>query len=711
MRTKFIIENFRVFDNEGTFVPLRPITILTGCNNSGKSSITKALCLLKDFCQQLEADFNDGKKLSLDRYKMDFQKMPNSILGSFDRVLHHGSSTNDGVSDQDESSKSEYITFTVVVESSWLLQNVILEVEFCSLKEDELNNGYLHAYSIRTLDGKLIYQATRNGKASMDFSIVKKSLLYFLYGQHAASELQSVHYAVESKETEAAVELFDSSVNNIYNDLGATAEIYLLEWQMSNGSHSWKDDYTTYAESILKEPVDASVALNSPSFGVFCYYPCMHVFRDMNKSEIRQEINNKIASQENPINERELEVINTFLDAFEESDAETLHDYISQKENDRFFINPEISPYGGISFGMPNSTFHNLASDVSVHHYNPPFKVTWSLIVTAMDLINKLVTGSDQTFIDHNIVNVQENYRGDDKIDGYLRSAIEDIFAHLLPGQLTYSPTTIVESRRMYSLEDNSDFAKTLKDYFDAKRLWETNRKTVEYLLLYGKRPPYKPCSFINKWIKQFGIADHVEIKPQVGGYGVTIHLYEDEKDNEGMMLADKGFGVAQLFAILLKIETAIINSKINDLRYDNYTDGFNDEFVKDFIRTYCERYPVTVAMEEPECHLHPSLQSKFAEMIVDANKKYGVDFIIESHSEYFIRNMQIQVSQEKIKEGDLSLLYVNPADRPSHIPTITDIGVNEDGTLKNEFGPGFFDEAVRLSKELYTEEQKDNEE
>ena len=50
----FSQKHFRVFDNkQGRTFDLAPITILTGCNSSGKSSVVKALMLLKDFFQEL----------------------------------------------------------------------------------------------------------------------------------------------------------------------------------------------------------------------------------------------------------------------------------------------------------------------------------------------------------------------------------------------------------------------------------------------------------------------------------------------------------------------------------------------------------------------------------------------------------------------------------------------------------------------------------
>lgn len=46
MNTKITIKNFRVFDEDGVTFELNPLTILTGCNSSGKSSMVKAILLL-----------------------------------------------------------------------------------------------------------------------------------------------------------------------------------------------------------------------------------------------------------------------------------------------------------------------------------------------------------------------------------------------------------------------------------------------------------------------------------------------------------------------------------------------------------------------------------------------------------------------------------------------------------------------------------------
>lgn len=700
MYTDFTIKNFRIFDEEGTIVPLRPVTILTGCNNTGKSSIVKALCLLKDFCQQIETDYNDGKTLHLDRYKMDFQKSPNNIMGGFDLVRHHSSSTNND---------NKHIIFELVVESSWLLQDVILHLEFGSLEWDAMNNGYLQKYAIKTLDGKVIYSADRKGGCSLDLSIVKKELLHFLYGQYAFAKWQneiSYREATSSfphEDDDKECKLFSESVQNIANNLSPTALVMMLEWQVSNCHKSWVDGVIGPANPILKNVEESSFITKSPSLGVFCYFPCLDVLKDLKKEDVILDINNRLEAQKQPVSSLDRKIINLFFKSFEDSDAQSLHEFVSMHENSRFFIHEDMPAIVSKDFAFPHLGLYMDINSAFFDDSDLPKSANWAVIVYAMDLINKIITGSTHSFISFDEINYTWTYYNEYSVNDFLKNIIEDIFVHLIPGSLSYSPTNIIQPKRLYSLEDNNDFSRTLKRYYETKGLYENNSVPK-----FGNR--YQPCAFINKWMKNLEIAEHIEIKSHAEGFGVTIHLFEDETDTVGMHLADKGFGVLQLFAVLLKIETAILEAKTNEELYQYNYQGLNREFIK-YLRGHNQLYPATVALEEPECHLHPSLQSKFAEMIVDANKQYGIHFIIESHSEYFIRKIQLAVSQEEIQSNDIALLYVNPKKRAAYLPVISNIGLDSDGTLKNEFGPGFFDEGLRLSRELYKSKGATNEE
>ena len=56
MNTKFGIKNFRIFDEDGILFDISPITILTGTNSAGKSSLAKACLLLESFLKQVSFD-------------------------------------------------------------------------------------------------------------------------------------------------------------------------------------------------------------------------------------------------------------------------------------------------------------------------------------------------------------------------------------------------------------------------------------------------------------------------------------------------------------------------------------------------------------------------------------------------------------------------------------------------------------------------------
>ena len=111
-----------------------------------------------------------------------------------------------------------------------------------------------------------------------------------------------------------------------------------------------------------------------------------------------------------------------------------------------------------------------------------------------------------------------------------------------------------------------------------------------------------------------------------------------------------------------------------------------------------------TISIEEPEIHLHPKFQSILADMLVEACQKYNIHFIVETHSEYLIRKLQLLVAGHiegiGIDRSRVSIYYINSEDDKSK-QKVKRIEICSDGYLDDSFGEGFYDEATRLSRQL----------
>jgi len=123
----------------------------------------------------------------------------------------------------------------------------------------------------------------------------------------------------------------------------------------------------------------------------------------------------------------------------------------------------------------------------------------------------------------------------------------------------------------------------------------------------------------------------------------------------------------------------------------------------------YNYEIPLHILIEEPENSLHPKLQSKLADLFVSLinirNLKL-VDsdlpsYVIETHSEYFIRKLQYLVATNKVDSKKISIYYFHDAFNGDDAePKL--IEIQSDGSLSSEFGSGFFDQAGNIAIELF---------
>lgn len=105
-----------------------------------------------------------------------------------------------------------------------------------------------------------------------------------------------------------------------------------------------------------------------------------------------------------------------------------------------------------------------------------------------------------------------------------------------------------------------------------------------------------------------------------------------------------------------------------------------------------------TLLIEQPEVHLHPSLQAKFIETILGIGNKNK--YFIETHSEHIIRKIQVLVKNKTfgLQPDDVSIYYFK---RVEDRFEISNHKIDMDGKLSPIFPSGFFDSSYTLIKEL----------
>lgn len=108
------------------------------------------------------------------------------------------------------------------------------------------------------------------------------------------------------------------------------------------------------------------------------------------------------------------------------------------------------------------------------------------------------------------------------------------------------------------------------------------------------------------------------------------------------------------------------------------------------------------LAIENPEVHLHPDLQIKVAEFLIEQSKA-GKCFLIETHSDLIIQRMMRGVLEESIKQEALGIHFtsIDESTGPGLFSArINPISVDRSGRISN-WPAGFMDAAMKENQRL----------
>ena len=178
--------------------------------------------------------------------------------------------------------------------------------------------------------------------------------------------------------------------------------------------------------------------------------------------------------------------------------------------------------------------------------------------------------------------------------------------------------------------------------------------------------------AIISRWLSRLGLLSHFvphEIAKDRKEYEVSVRT---SGSNINVLLPDVGFGVSQVLPVIVECFYAPANS--------------------------------TVIIEQPELHLHPRVQSELADLFIEAtrsredNQDRNMQFIIESHSEHFLRRLQRRVAEGVIEPHDIAVYYCEPGVNGANLRELpVNLYGEIDGWPDDFFGDEFGDLAARL--------------
>lgn len=665
---EFGLENFRVFKDKTSF-ELSPITLLTGANSSGKSSLIKAMKLMQNF-HKSNCYEKDSENLKLD-FRDDDSHAYHHQLGDFELLIN----------DSNKDKRVFYVYYKIPFNTIEDFEDLFSLKGKKKILVDAINqfDGFIGNLYIENTYSIAEHSNIKNGE------LIKSSI----YAEHDNERIKLIEWYIN----EWTSSIFDPESKE-------TIEYKDSKWD-------YFVDYNAIDKFIIMCNPNIVELLEqfrtSKDYKLINRVPlCLRDLFEINSSEDSSEdliddtiVKSIMQLSDNKLINFEYEVWRILVDKHPEKLKQlTFEDFINcTKElkidvfkfdtnwlNNSFLIPAELVLF----FGKKQTALLTIKDYLqnpfkSITDYNEQHGIfianesydQWFSIWNYLELLEYYITNSGENRISnfygkykfeyekyilpYHFKNLEQQafeYTFCKKINILIDSALQLYFA-----DCEFVEATKANTQRLYTfISQGTSFNKYLANYIDRSHSEETEL-------------------FLNKWLTEFEIGDRLDLETGlVRGVGVQLNIVKGDKSRN---IVDFGYGITQMIALIMRIVSAAETGKS------------------------------TIIIEEPESNLHPKLQSKLADLFIDANKTFGLNFIVETHSEYLIRRTQVITANQNFKdqadvdENNIFMVYYFPT---NGIPY--DMGYTQNGRFVEKFGEGFFDEAGKWHLEIIKKER-----
>ncbi len=169
--------------------------------------------------------------------------------------------------------------------------------------------------------------------------------------------------------------------------------------------------------------------------------------------------------------------------------------------------------------------------------------------------------------------------------------------------------------------------------------------------------------AYVAHWLKELGLIYSFSVESIARDSNLYRVRVQKSPSAAEVLITDVGFGVSQILPVL--------------------------------VLCYYVPEGATIILEQPEIHLHPSVQAGLADVFIDAMQTRGVQIIFESHSEHLLRRMQRRIAEGALDAHDTALYFCEVAEGESRL---TPLAVNPLGSIENWPRDFFGDEFGELA-------------
>jgi predicted ATPase len=153
-------------------------------------------------------------------------------------------------------------------------------------------------------------------------------------------------------------------------------------------------------------------------------------------------------------------------------------------------------------------------------------------------------------------------------------------------------------------------------------------------------------------WLKKLGLIYDFQVKPISENrreYEIKVRRFPGSPE---VLITDVGFGVSQILPVL--------------------------------VLCYYVPEGSTIIFEQPEIHLHPSVQAGLADVFIDVIKTRNVQIILESHSDHLLRRLQRRIAEEHnhMTSEDAALYFCSIDDTGTS--KLTELELDTYGNINN---------------------------